>query len=147
VRVRLLAACLIAGSLSLGASTAAGRRLHLEIAGRGGIVWSQAVSPGEPFDVSFLHSQEKVRWTQHYRVGHDGRIGQTGSTFGSYGAGMPMGPAHRAGDGFSAPVDLPLASIPMLGSAAAGITLTIEGRALALDRWFQDFEPFEIRLR
>ena len=144
---RLLFASLVVAGLTLGAASSEVRQRRLEVAGAGGVVWSQAVLPGDTFDVSFVHSQERTRWIQHYRVAGDGAIRQTGSTFGSYGAGMPIGPVRLTKGGFEAPVDRRLPSIRMLSSKAAELTLVFAGRRMALDRWFQDYAAFEIRIR
>lgn len=145
-RGALLIACLATAAIAFGASATRGER-RLEIAGRRGSVWASPVAPGQPFDVTFVHSQERTRWTQHYVVGRDGAIVQTGSTFGSYGAGMPLGPARLTAEGFVSAVGRRLESIRMLSSTSAGLALLVDGRRVALDRWFQDFEPFEIRIR
>lgn len=145
-RLRLLVMCLLAASCTLGASRLS-RAHRLEIAGAQGVVWASRIVAGQAFDVSFVHSQERTRWTQHYVADEDGAIRQIGSTFGSYGAGMPLGPVHRTGEGFESPVDRRFSSIPMLSSKAAELMLIVEGRRMALDRWFPDFEAFEIRIR
>ena len=124
-----------------------GKAHRLEIAEHGRVSWAHAVRAGDTFDVSFVHSQERTRWTQHYRVADGGSLMQTGSTFGSYGAGMPIGSAVRTDDGFTAPLELRLSAIPMLAAASAELTLIVEGRRVALDQWFQDYDAFEIRIR
>lgn len=146
-RLALVALCVATASLTLGASRGSRAEHRLEIAGAQGAVWAYRIAPGQPFDVTFVHSQERTRWTQHYVAGDDGAIHQTGSTFGSYGAGMPTGPVRRTADGFESHVERRLVSIPMLSSKAAELTLIVEGRRMALDRWFPDFEAFEIRIR
>ncbi len=61
---------------------AAGTEPHwLRIGTEHGVVWQAAVVPDERIDLSFVHSQERTVWTQHFRVGADGVLWQDGSTF------------------------------------------------------------------
>ena len=119
----------------------------LEISAGARVAWRAPIHAGERFDVSFVHSQERTVWTQHYVASRDGRIRQESSTFGSYGAGMPRERVTRSPEGFTARVDRRFASIPMMHSHAARLTLRYRGRTFAMDRWFADYERFEIRVR
>ena len=120
---------------------------RLEIAGSGRVVWSAPIRAGERFDVSFIHSQERTPFVQHYVAGSDGGVEQDGVSFGSYGAGMPLEPAVRGENRFTAQVRRRLAAVPMLSSHAARLRLRYRDRDVAIDQWFDDFDPFEIRIR
>jgi hypothetical protein len=119
----------------------------LEITAGGRVTWRAPIAAGERFAVSFMHSQERTRWTQHYVAVNDGRIRQVASTFGSYGAGMPLGEVTRSPAGFTAHTDRRFSSIPMMNSRAAQLTLRYRDHTFAIDRWFADYERFEIRVR
>jgi hypothetical protein len=140
-----LLAVLIATTLL--ADVAGSRERRLEIAGSGRVVWSSPIRAGERFDVSFIHSQERTLFVQRYVAGADGTVEQDEVQFGSYGAGMPLEPVARGGDRFTARVQRRLAVVPMLSSRAAQLRLRYRGNDVAIDQWFDDFEPFEIRIR
>lgn len=123
------------------------RSARLEIVGRDHVVWSAPIRDGERFDVSFIHSQEQTRFVQHYVAKSDGSVAQDGVSFGSYGAGMPLGRVVRTGELFTAHVQRRLVAVPMLSSHAARLRLRYRDRDVAIDQWFDDFDPFEIRIR
>jgi hypothetical protein len=140
------------GALVLLAAAVAGcnDRPHLQLqiaAGGDRVVWSTPIALGERFHVSFVHSQEKVRWSHHYLAAAGPAIVQDGSTFGSYGAGMPMSPVERRNASFIASGVQHVGSIPMLSWRAAGTELNVHGTNVSLDQWFGDYERFEIRIR
>lgn len=120
--------------------------VQLQIAANQHVLWAAPVSRGELIDVSFVHSQERTLWTQHYRVGEDDVLWQDGSTFGSYGAGMPLGDVQRTRAGFRDHTTLRVDVVRLLNWKPAQLTLHYRGRAIALDQWFEDYEPFEIRV-
>jgi hypothetical protein len=133
--------------LAVWSSAGLTRSARLEIAGNDLVVWSAPIRAGERFDLSFIHSQERTLFVQRYIAGPDGSVEQDEVMFGSYGAGMPLEPVARSGDRFTARVQRRLAAVPMLSSRAAQLRLRYRGRDVAIDQWFDDFEPFEIRIR
>lgn len=145
VTVRAVICVALCAVVSTAGDTAAPRAL--EIVARGRVTWRAPIAAGERFAVSFLHSQERTLWTQHYVALNDGRIRQVASTFGSYGAGMPLGEVRRSPAGFTARSDRYFASIPMMHSRTAQLTLQYRGHTFAVDRWVADYERFEVRLR
>jgi hypothetical protein len=138
--------CVVAcASISATHHAAAPRALEIGAGGR--VVWRVPIAVDERFELSFVHSQERTLWTQHYFAGADARIWQDASTFGAYGAGMPDGRATRSAEGFTVRVNRRLSSIAMMNSRAAELRLRYRGHTFALDRWFADYERFEIRVR
>jgi hypothetical protein len=119
---------------------------QLQIASGGYVAWEGPIERGERIDVSFVHSQERTLWTQHYRVGNDFVLWQDGSTFGSYGAGMPLGRVQRTGAGLTNRTTLRVGVVRLLNWKPARLTLHYRGHTIALDQWFEDYEPFEIRV-
>ena len=120
---------------------------RLEIVSGDRVLWSLRVQAGDTFEVAFRHSQESTAWVQHYRVGDDRAIWQDGSTFGSYGAGMPLLPVHRDGRGFHTRQRRRIGELRMLSSTAAGLRVDLRGRTLEVGRWLDDYAPFAIRVR
>jgi hypothetical protein len=144
VSVRACIGIVLCAAVSSAGDTVAPRALEITAGGR--VAWRAPIEAGEPFAVSFMHSQERTLWTQHY-VALNGGIRQVSSTFGSYGAGMPLGEVTRSPAGFTAPTDRRFTSIRMLNSRAAQLTLQYRDHTFAIDRWFADYERFEIRVR
>lgn len=145
----LLAACvaLCAG----GHQPAAGHGLVLEVVTAQGLVWRTAVRPGERFDLSFVHSSERCRWTHHYRATASG-IWQEGSTAPCLGAGMWDGSSDglaviRAERGYVVSAPRLIGELSMLGSRRADIALALGARSVALSPMLRDFEPFTVRIR
>lgn len=139
-------ACVLVAWCSLGARAAIPAAHHLEITVRNRIVWRAPVALDERFDLSFVHSQERTLWTQHYRAGADGQLWQEGSTFGSYGAGMPLGRTFRSARGFTVATRRRLGTLRLLNSRSAQLTLFYRGQPLPIGRWFEDYEPFALRV-
>jgi hypothetical protein len=139
------------GAIALGLAAATmllpARELALEVAAGDRIVWRTAVEKGEAFDVSFTHSSERCRWTQHYRARARG-IDQTASTFACFGPGMPAaGAATRSAAGYTVAASRRLGEIPMLNWQAAQIAITHRGRTRPIGGELADFEPFRVRVR
>jgi hypothetical protein len=120
---------------------------RLEVVSHDRVLWSTPVQPGDTFEIAFQHSQERTAWVQHYRVGIDRAIWQDGSTFGSYGAGMPLMAVNRDHGGFHTRQRRRIGELRMLSSTAAGLRMDMNGRTLEVGRWFDDYEPFAIRVR
>jgi hypothetical protein len=138
--------CVVAALCGIGAEAKGADLTRLQVASRGTVVWAAPIERGERLDVSFIHSQERTLWTQHYRLGDDGALWQQGSTFGSYGAGMPLGRVERTSTGFTDHTTFRVGGVRLLNWKPAHLTLHYRGRAIALDQWFEDYEPFEIRV-
>lgn len=141
------AACVV---FALVATASPGDHLsrRLEVVGEtGAVVWSAPLAARETFDLSFLHSAEGCRWTQHYRE-RARHIEQVASTFPCYGAGMPTGaPTHVGAAGFTVPALRDLGQVAMMSSRSAGLVLHHRGRARELGRLLADGEPFVLRVR
>lgn len=125
--------------------------LRLEVAdGRGRIVGVVAVHPGEACDLSFRHSVERVPWRQHYVV-RAGGLDQTGSSFPSYGAGMPSTPEEgrysRQGGWLRYEARVRLGPVTWLNSREAGVTLRCGDRMLALSDLVDDMATFSVSVR
>ena len=108
------------------------------------IAWSSHVRTGEPFSLSFEHSAEKCRWTQHYVVASGGRIEQVSSTFPCIGAGMPWSssdgsPAVRTMDGYTLAALRLFHDIHMRNSLRAWIVLSVGDQRVDVSRLFDDF--------
>lgn len=144
-RIRSLAVVVTMAAAAIGAAPAAD--LRLEVAGVHGVVWVAPIARGEHFDVAYRHSQERVLWTQHYRAERAGTLWQEGSTFEGYGAGMPLTPVHREAGGFRSGDLRRLRVVPLLSWRGAGLRLVYRGESVSLDRWFDDYAPFDIRVR
>jgi len=132
--------------------SAPGGACLLELVSGGRVAWSARVWRGEAFAVSFEHSAERCRWTQHYRVGVDRLIEQVSSTFPCIGAGMPWSstdgsPAIHTRDGYTLAAIRPLQDIHMRNSRRARLRLAVDGRQVDVSRLFDDFQPFTLRLR
>jgi hypothetical protein len=138
--------CCLAALCSLSAGTDGSAPHWLRIATEDRVVWQAAIATGERIDFSFVHSQERTLWTQHYRVGDGGVLWQEGSTFGSYGAGMPTGPTRRSRAGLTEATIRRLGAVHLLNSKRAHLMLHYRGRTIAVDQWFEDYEPFAIRV-
>ncbi len=124
----------------------------LELVSGGGVAWSARVRRGEAFAVSFEHSAEHCRWTQHYRVGADRRIEQVSSTFPCIGAGMPWSstdgsPAIHTRDGYTLAARRVLEDVHMRNSLRARIRLVVGDQQVDVSGLFDDFQPFTLRLR
>jgi hypothetical protein len=125
---------------------------HLELVrGDGRVAFRAVIGREERFDVAFEHSQERVRWIQHYVATAGGEIRQVASTFASYGAGMPLSEPgtrlRRSPQGYVAAVRREFATISMMHSFSARLTLRYRGAELPLDQWFGDYETFVLRVR
>ena len=120
----------------------------LEVVTGGHAVWRGAVAEGEALDLSFIHSSERCRWTQHLHVRRDA-IEQSASTFSCFGPGMPVWtPAtRRSAEGYTVPAHLRLAAIPMVNWRPAAITLRYRGQTLAIGEWIDDWARFDVRVR
>lgn len=140
-------AMLLAAAMVLVNGIGLAHSLRLEIAGPHGVVWSRPIAAGEPFEVAFVHSQERTPFDQHYIARRAGLIEQDSVRFGSYGAGMPMTAVVISDSSFVAAVERRLTAVRMLSSHAARLRLRYRGRELRIDQWFDDYEPFEIRIR
>jgi len=121
---------------------------RLEIVARGHVFWTSPIQDEEAFEVAYIHSREFSVWVQHFRAEPDGLIRQTGSTFQAFGAGMPLGsaPAALGRDGLTVTVDSRLADIRLMNWRLSQIELRYRGQHVAVGQWFEDFEPFQIRL-
>lgn len=129
----------------------AGRTLALEVVRDGVPVWRADLRPGEPFDLSFVHSAERCRWTHHYRATPSG-VWQEGSTAPCLGAGMwgassEREPAARTEQGYLVRAPRLVGEISMLGSRRADLALTLGARCVRLSPMLRDFEPFSVRIR
>jgi len=150
-RLAFTAMCALAGLLALSGS-ARDRVQRLEVVdARGTVVWAAPVGDGEAFDVSFVHSHERVRWMQHYAVRDPGGIYQAASSFASFGAGMPPGSAPILGRTSSRDYAIyaghRFSSILFMHSQAADMTLHFRSQSLPLNRWFRQHDSFTIRIR
>lgn len=140
-----------AGLLAFASTTIAigdgeARRLEL-LNAQGRRVWVEPLAAGESFDVSFIHSSEGCRWTQHYRE-HARRIEQTASTFPCYGAGMPTDrPTETTPAGFTVAAVHDLGEIVMRHSRGADITIAHRGAAHRVADHLNDGERFVLRVR
>lgn len=122
------------------------RRLEL-LNERGRRVWVAPIAAGESFDVSFIHSSERCRWTQHYRE-HARRIEQTASTFPCYGAGMPTDrPTETTSAAFRVAAAQELGELVMRHSRGADITIGHRGAAYRVADHLNDGERFVLRVR
>jgi hypothetical protein len=144
-RVLLMVCCAGVAATSGVTPSIPAHRLEFEGAGLG--TWQAPLAEGESFAISFVHSQEKTLWIQHYRAAEDGTIAQTGSTFGSYGAGMPLEATRLTPLGFTVPLNRRFHAIQMRNSRDAQLTLHYRSHRYAIDQWFEPFAPFEIRVR
>lgn len=114
---------------------------------RGRRVWVEPLAAGESFDVSFIHSSERCRWTQHYRE-HVRRIEQTASTFPCYGAGMPTDrPAETTADGFKVAAVQEIGELVMRHWRDADITIGHRGAAYRVADHLNEGERFVLRVR
>jgi len=124
----------------------AARRLEL-LDEQGRRVWVEPLAAGESFDVSFVHSSERCRWTQHYRE-HARRIEQTASTFPCYGAGMPTDrPTETTTAGFTVATAQDLGELVMWHSRGADITIAYRAAAHRVADHLNDGERFVLRVR
>jgi hypothetical protein len=119
---------------------------------RGRVIWSAPVHAGERFDVSFVHSHERCRWAQHYRIGVRGTIVQEASTFPCFGGGMPEAPPDhskviRTPAGYTTAAPLRIGALAMMNWRPAEVTLVRRGRAVRIGDRLQDYERFTIRVR
>jgi hypothetical protein len=122
------------------------RRLEL-LNERGRRVWVGPLAAGESFDVSFVHSAERCRWTQHYRE-HARRIEQTASTFPCYGAGMPTDrPTETTAAGFRVAAVQDLRALVMWHSSVADITIGHRAAVHRVADHLNDGERFVLRVR
>jgi hypothetical protein len=131
---------------------APGGACTLELVSGGRLAWSTRVWRGEAFAVSFEHSAERCRWTQHYRVSAGGGIEQVSSTFPCIGAGMPWSstdgsPAIRTREGYTLAAIRALQDIHMRNSLRARIRLVVGDQRVDVSGLFDDFQPFTLRLR
>ncbi len=143
---------LVAGAaLGTGGDPAVRSGLALEVVTSRGVVWRTAVRPGEGFDLSFVHSAERCRWTQHYRVTASG-IWQEGSSFPCLGAGMWAGPGDEAPVvrtrlGYTARARRPIGELSMLNWARGDIVLQVRDLRVRLSSRLEDFEAFRLQVR
>jgi len=133
---------------------AADRRdgLHLEIVGTGGPVWHSVIQKHERFELSFVHSSERCRWTHRYYAADVGHIEQLDSTFTCFGAGMPVvtsdgSPLVRTRDGYVARAEADLGDLTLMAWRRGKITLAFRGNTVAFGPMFDDFERVTVRLR
>jgi hypothetical protein len=133
------------------ADAGAGQTIHrLQIVDAGGATkWEAPVRPGERFDLTYIHSSERCRWTQHYTAGPGMRITQTASTFPCFGAGMPVAGEvlRRSAEGFTVAAPRSVDAVDLMQWAPAGITLRYRHRAIPISSWFADYDAFSIRIR
>jgi hypothetical protein len=150
---RAFAALVVSGLLVASQGDTGPRARHvLALVSGGRVAWSSPVRTGEAFTLSFEHSAEKCRWTQHYRVVSGGRIEQVSSTFPCIGAGMPWSssdgsPAVRTPDGYTLAAFRLFDDIHMRNSLRAGIVLSVGDQWVDVSRLFDDFQPFTLELR
>jgi hypothetical protein len=121
-------------------------RLEVRLAD-GRVVWSAPTVPGERFDVAFTHSSERCRWVQHYIVGADRALRQTGSAFPCFGPGMPPTTSGRSADGYEAAAAWRLEAIRMMNWRPSRITLRQGGREWPIGEAMEDYARFEVRVR
>ena len=125
---------------------------HLEIVDmHGAILWSAPIDEGEAFDIAFVHSYERVLWTQHYATGIGRNIHQTASTFAAFGAGMPLGdlntPMRRSPTGYVVASARDFSTITIMNSRQSRMTLHYRERQLPISQWFRDYESFIVRIQ
>jgi hypothetical protein len=128
------------------------RALGLEVTAGDKVIWRGAVERSEPFDLAFIHSSERCRWTQHYRAARAGDVEQVASTFSCFGSGMPSvaadgAPVHRSPRGYTVSAPAHIGDLPMMASRSADIVLEYRGRTIPIGRWFADFERVTVRVR
>ena len=116
---------------------------------KGNTKWERPIRADERFDLFYVHSSERCRWTQHYAAGPGRRITQTASTFPCFGPGMPVSGEliRRSAEGFTIAAPRSLDSIDLMNWAPAGLTLRYRHQAIAIGPWFDDYEAFSIRIR
>jgi hypothetical protein len=134
----------------LGDAGAAGRVLRLQVVDAEGVAkWEAPIRSGEPFDLVYLHSSERCRWTQHYVAGPGRRITQTASTFPCFGPGMPVAGemVQRSAEGFTVAAPGSLDSVDLMHYAPAGMMLRYRREAVAMGPWFANYDVFSIRIR
>jgi hypothetical protein len=149
MRTLLIALAFVAAPRTEGAA----RPLYLEVAGQHGVLWRANVDRYEDFKISFLHSSERCRWTQRYRVVAPGHIEQLDSTFGCYGSGMPAFAADgsavvRTVEGYTVAARSDMgAGLSMMAWHPGDIKLAIRGHSVPIGGWFGDFESIFVRVR
>jgi hypothetical protein len=146
-------AVIVIGASLMAARDGRSQVVHrLELVSEQAIVWSGELRSGGLFEVSFEHSAEKCRWTQHYRAAGPGRIQQLSSTFPCIGAGMPWSstdgsPAIRTREGYTLVAARTLADIHMINSCQGQILLSVGNQHVDVSSRMDDFQRFTLRIR